>query len=258
MGFFTGSKTTKFTDPLTLSGFEWMRPAVSQELRGMQPRAAEMEEAIRMAAEPTKARFTDYLQGGQFRTPEEQQAIGYASKLLGTGAGQYMGGYSPELQQQAIRAAYQKEAPESVANILTQAGLGAPGIHHGLVREEAKTVAEDLYAKMQQQLAMENQWGAQFGSQAEQLAAGQRALGMQTLPQISSFADIMQRERFAQDYLQQLTQAPEQAYMQYISPMMQFNPATWALTQTEQRTPGWGEILGSLLSSLGSMGGGKG
>lgn len=256
--FFTGRTTREFIDPLELSGFEWMRPAVSSELKLMKPRAERMQTEIGEAVAPSRARFTDIMERGAFRTPEEEEAIGYARGLLGTGAERYMGGYDPEVQRRAIVESFGEAAPEAVSKVLTQAGLGAPGIHHGLVREEAKTVAEDLYTQMLQQLAEENRYAAEFGRGAEQLAAQQRALGMTTLPQIAGFTDLMQREQTAQQYLQQLIESPEQAYMRYISPMLEFDPQRYAMIQKEKRTPGWGEILGSVFSSMGSMGGGGG
>lgn len=254
MGFF-GKKKTKIVDPWAGSGFDWMRGAIGSELKGMRRRAPKLAGRLEEAGAPTKERFTQYLQEGTFRTPEEQEALGFQRQLMGTQAGQFMGGYDPELQRRATMAAYGKNAPQAVASVLQQAGLGAPGIGHGRVRAEAGRVAGDLYDELQQALAQQNQFGAQFGRGAEQMALQTRMAGAGGLERLGGFGQLMQRQMGLTDYLRQLEMAPEQARMAMLQPMLNYDPRMWQMQRTTEYKPGFMDKASSVLGAAGQLGG---
>jgi hypothetical protein len=259
-----GKKKEKYIDPvqMLIPSMRWVPPAQAEELKKTRQFAEETREELGRAAAPTVGRFEDYLRRGQFMSPEEQMArertIGYAQQLMQTGAGQYMGGFDPAQQRRATIEAFEHEVPEQLRSMLTQAGLQAPGIHHGRVREEVARRGADLGTALQTELARQNLAAAEFGRGAEQLAAQQRMYGAQMLPQAAQFGgftDIMQREMAAQNYLQQLLQAPEQAYMQYITPLLTVNPMQYMGQMRQEYKPGFMDYASGMLGAAGQIGG---
>jgi len=256
MGLFSKSKT-KYVDPmLLLPGYaQDIAKGQISELEGYKARAQELPEEMKKISAPTRGRLSELLESGQFRSEDEEAALGYARELLGVTPEKFMGGYDPTLAQQAIRAGYEADAPDAIKRLLTSAGLQAPGIHHGRVREEAATAAGGLYDEMLARLAEENRWAAQFGRGAEEAAFRTRGAGAEYLGTAGSLAQELQIQQAIQDYLTQLEiLGPEGMRSAQLEPYMAYDPKQWTKIPITKTKQGLVDKVAGVAGAIGSVG----
>lgn len=257
MGLFS-KKKMRYTDPLAGTGMEWMRPAISEELKGLPGRAGAVSEQMKGLAEPTIGRFSQILQeGGPQWGAQEQAAIGGYGRMLEATPGEFLGGYDPEAARTAITQRFAAEIPQRMQQFLSSGPLGGTGVHHGRGILGATQLAQTGLAQESEALAAENVRRAQLQAGAEQFAAGQRQVGAGGLAGFKA-SDLLQREMAMQQFMQGLAQSPEMARQQLMQRLFAFDPRTFAFQPYMKEEKGMLEQVGGALGGLGSVAQGLG